>query len=154
MERRAMIPHCLVSCKSHENQMQRRLSAPLYLYYQILDCETLPVESVLCLCISCRVMQLCSVIRLYYNYVSYTHSWGSMLFFFLGLKSFSSEFAVQISSSFNRDIFMQYFVVFLISSCTSLQECAMQANLILIQLQSQTLGVCAKKSQYKKLSCL
>lgn len=85
-------------------------------------------------------------------YVIYTLM-GEYAFFILDLNPAPVNLLSKFLPVSMEIFFMQYFVVFLISSCTSLQECAVQANLIL-QFQNQTLGACVKKSQYTKLSCL
>lgn len=78
-------------------------------------------------CIVC----LSNAIQLYnYSYVSYTYTWESMCFFIFGLKSCSSEFAVQVPSNFNECIssFCNILWYFSFLASTSLQECAIQAN--------------------------
>lgn len=44
---------------------------------------------------------------------------------------------------------MQYFVVFLVSSCTSLQECAVQADFNSSVPKSDFRGMCKEKSIHK-----
>lgn len=99
--------------RPHKNQMQRRVRTPLHLYYQISECEILPIETVLCSCISCsglgdsilyHVAVWCHKIIQLQLYIVYILM-EKYAFFNFGLKSCSNEFALQVPSNFNGDFF-------------------------------------------------